>query len=89
MVESTDLGSALFALYADDGSDYSVFMAQVRDDLAVNKRLVSKNRKILLNLNKQVQEVDADFKLFTNLSKKRDKDKKRYDHYRVKLNRLR
>jgi hypothetical protein len=33
-------------------------------------------------------DVDMDYKMFVDLAKKRDKDYKKYEHYRVKLNKL-
>ena len=61
---------------------------KVRDDMVANQKIIEKNRKILSNLSSQIADVDMDYKMFVDLSKKRDKDYKKYEHYRVKLNKL-
>ena len=61
---------------------------RVRDDMVANQKIIEKNRKILSNLSSQIADVDMDYKMFVDLSKKRDKDYKKYEHYRVKLNKL-
>lgn len=61
---------------------------RVRDDMVANQKIIEKNRKILSNLSSQIADVDMDYKMFVDLSKNRDKDYKKYEHYRVKLNKL-
>lgn len=51
--------------------------------------MIEKNRKILNNLSAQMEDVGSDFQVFVDLDKKREKDRKKYDHYRVKLAKLR
>lgn len=64
-------------------------MDRVKNDMAANQKIISKNRKILANLTEQIKDIDVNYKMFVDLSKKRDADKKKYEHYRVKLNKLR
>ena len=57
--------------------------------MAANQKVIEKNKKILGNLSTQVESVDNDFLMFKDLDKKREKEKKKYEHYKVKLRKLR
>ena len=88
MLQTEEMGSALFSIY-NDGTDYSVLMERVKNDMVANQKVISKNRKILTNLSEQMLDIDVNHKMFLDLSKQRDADKKKYEHYRTKLNKLR
>ena len=36
-----------------------------------------------------MEDIDMDYQMFLDLSKKREQDRKKFDHYRVKLGKLR
>ena len=62
---------------------------RVKNDMTANQRIIEKNRKILNNLRGQMEDIDMDYTVYTEMNKKRDQDRKKFEHYRVKLAKLR
>ena len=57
--------------------------------MAANQRIIEKNKKILNNLRGQMEDIDMDYTVYTEMNKKRDQDRKKFEHYKVKLAKLR
>ena len=78
-----------FSAFYQDGTDLNRYYDGIKSDMQANQKVVEKNRKILANLKAQMEDIDMDYQMFLDLSKKREQDRKKYDHYRVKLAKLR
>ena len=62
---------------------------RVKNDMAANQRIIEKNKKILNNLRGQMEDIDMDYTVYNEMNKKRDQDRKKFEHYKVKLAKLR
>ena len=69
--------------------EYQQLFERVKNDMAANQRIIEKNKKILNNLRGQMEDIDMDYTVYTEMNKKRDQDRKKYEHYKVKLAKLR
>lgn len=87
MLNTEQLGLAFQAFY-DDGSDMANYYENIKRNMSSNQRIIERNRKILANLKVQMEDIDLDYQMFVDLSKKREQDRKKYDHYRTKLAKL-
>ena len=65
------------------------YYENIKRDMSANQKIIEKNRKILANLRTQMEDIDMDYAMFVESSKKREQDRKKYDHYRKKLGKLR
>ena len=88
MLQTQELGACLNVLYSDS-AEYGNYAGRISHDMQANMKMIEKNRKILANLQAQMSDIDMDYQLFTDMSKKREVDRKKYDHYRTKLAKLR
>jgi len=88
MIQTADMGAQI-ALMNSDLPDYYQLFERVQTDMAANHKVIEKNRKILANLRAQMEDIDVDYKIFTDLSKGREVCRKKYEHYRGKLAKLR
>lgn len=50
------MGEALFALN-NDGSEMSQLFERMRNDMVANQKIIDKNRKILANLQAQIEDI--------------------------------
>mmetsp|Transcript_3503 Transcript_3503/g.4661 ORF Transcript_3503/g.4661 Transcript_3503/m.4661 type:complete len:83 (+) Transcript_3503:158-406(+) len=82
------MGILYHSMYSDV-PDYHNLFNRVKEDMAANHKVIEKNKKILHNLKTQMDDVDMDYHIFTDLSKAREVKRKKYDHYKVKLAKLR
>ena len=62
---------------------------RVKNDMAANQRIIEKNKKILNNLRSQMEDIEMDYTVYGEMNKKREQDRKKYEHYKVKLAKLR
>ena len=88
MQQTQQIGEAVFAI-ASDSPPWANYYTQIKNQMKSNDRVIEKNRRILANLQSQMEDIETEFKIFTDLSKKREQTRKKYDHYRVKLGKLR
>ena len=88
MLNTQELGNCFHAFYSGDGNEMTSYYEKIQSDMSANQKIIEKNRKILQNLRTQMEDINMDNSMFMDLSKKREVDRKKYDHYRGKLNKL-
>ena len=87
MEQTEEMGICIQLLYADHAI-YKPLADKIAHDMLASKTVISKNSKILTNLNMQVEEVDQDYYEYQELCRARESSRIYYDHYRLKLKKL-
>ena len=88
MVQTQQIGELFFVMNSAE-YEYQQLFERVKNDMAANQRIIEKNKKILNNLRGQMEDIDMDYTVYTEMNKKRDQDRKKFEHYKVKLAKLR
>jgi len=48
------------------------YYENIRRNMSANQKIIEKNRKILANLKSQMEDIEMDYQMFLDLSKKRE-----------------
>ena len=88
MLTNESLGILFSQMYSEIPDFHNLFM-KVKQDMAADQRVIEKNKKILVNLKTQMDDVDMDYRVIGDCSKEREAKRKKYDHYKTKLAKLR
>lgn len=88
MLTNESLGILFAQMYSEMPDFHNLFL-RVKQDMAADQKVIEKNKKILVNLKTQMDDVDMDYRVIGDCSKEREGKRKKYDHYKTKLAKLR
>lgn len=71
-----------------ENDKYLAYAQKLAEKMAVNRRIVSRNKKIRTNLEQMVADAEQVFSLYQKKCAEREEKRIYFDHYRLKLKKL-
>ena len=84
MDETQQIGEILQAIYSDE-KEFNELFTEIKEKMAKNEKLSEKNKKILVAIRAQVDDIITCHKQMIDYAKKREDFRIYYDHYRGKV----